>query len=511
MVPQNMSTENFQKKLPLHLAIVGGGNACKFFIEHIQGGRFPYLDIKLVGVCDIDPEAEGLRLAKSMGIYTTPNFRDLFKMQPLDGIIELTGREEVLLELIRHRPRRVAVIEHNIGKLLRTFFEMSRQLESAEQQIESEKMIANFLIEQTNEGIVMLNPDFTIAEANDAYLASIRKTRDQVIGANCYRVMYGLEVPCSSAQPIFQCPMLETLRTGASAHVIHENHLPGGQLAYCELVTYPVKDPEGEIVKIIEIRRDITQEFSSRWEKRVDELRADLRKMVQEDRMISLGKLAASCVHEINNPIQGLVTFSHLMQKMLSEGAPDSADLKEFKEYLTLMASELERCGDIVSGLLSFSRESPMVYKSVDLNQIIETVTALTRHRMALQNIELILDLTERAASISGDISHLQQCFLNLIFNAIEAMPRGGRLTVSSCVDTTEKQVRIQVRDTGDGIAQENLDHIFDPFFTTKAEGEGTGLGLSIVYGVVKNHGGHVCVESASGKGTLFSLNFPTL
>jgi len=319
----------------------------------------------------------------------TRDFRDLFKIPQLDGIIELTGQEEVLLELIRHRPRRIGVIEHNIGRFLRTFFEMSQQLKSAEQQLESEKMIANFLIEQTNEGIVMLNTDFTIAEANDAYLASIQKPRDQVIGANCYQVMYGLEVPCSSAQPIFQCPMLETLRTGASAHVIHERPLPGGQLAYAELVTYPVKDPNGEIVKVIEIRRDITEEFSSRWEKRAEELRADLKKMVQEDRMISLGKLVASCVHEINNPIQGLMTFSHLMQKMLAEGPPDRKGLEEFKDYLSLMSTELERCGNIVSGLLSFSRETPMVYKSVDLNQIIETVITLTRHRLELQNIAL--------------------------------------------------------------------------------------------------------------------------
>jgi len=506
-----MFMENFKNKLPLRLAIVGGGRACKFFIELIRTGRFPYLDVELVGVCDIDPEAEGIRLAKSMGIYTTGDFRKLFEIHPLDGIIELTGQEDVLLELIRHRPRRVAVIEHNIGRVLRNFFEMSRQLESAEQQIESEKMIANFLIAQTNEGIVVLNTDFTIAEANDAYLASIRKPREKVIGANCYRVMYGLEVPCSSAEPIFQCPMLETLRTGASAHVIHETPSVGGQMAYAELVTYPVKDPGGDIVKVIEIRRDITKEFSSRWDKRVEELRADLKKLVEEDRMISLGKLAASCVHEINNPIQGLVTFSHLMQKMLTEETPDSDDLKEFSKYLTLMSSELERCGNIVSGLLSFSRETPMVYKIVEINPIIETVISLTRHRMELQNIELDMDLARGVASINGDISHLQQCFLNLIFNAVEAMPRGGKLMISSRVDWSERQVRIAIKDTGYGIRQEDLDHIFDPFFTTKPEGEGTGLGLSIVYGVVKNHGGRVQVESTVGAGTVFTLDFPIL
>ena len=511
MDPIGPIQENITKRLPLHLAIVGGGGACKFFMELIQQEPFPYLEIRLVGVCDIDPEAEGLKAARDSGIFTTNDFKELFNIQHLDGIIELTGRQEVLLELIRHRPKRVAVIEHNIGRFLRTFFELSQRLKSAEQQIVREKMITDFLIQQINERIVVLNTDFTIEEANKAYLNSIRKTKAEVIGALCYEVMYGLKVPCSSSQPNFYCPMLETLKTGESAHVIHEDSAPGGEKTYCDLVTYPVKNSSGEVIKVFEIRRDITEEFSARWEKRAQELKADLQKMVQEDRMISLGKLVASCVHEINNPIQGLLTFSHLMRDTLAEGDPKPSELEQFKEYLSLMSHELERCGNIVSGLLSFSRESTMEYKTVDMNQIIDTVVMLTRHKMKLQEITLQTDLFPETLAIKGDTNHLQQCFLNLIFNGIEAMPGGGTLSIASWPGKSDGKAWVRFQDTGYGISGDDLDHIFDPFFTTKNSGEGTGLGLSIVYGVVKNHGGGISVDSEVDKGTTFTLSFPVV
>lgn len=225
--------------------------------------------------------------------------------------------------------------------------------------------------------------------------------------------------------------------------------------------------------------------------------------------MISLGKLVASCVHEINNPIQGLLTFSHLMQNMVSEGVPSPEDLKEFQHYLSLMSRELERCGNIVSGLLSFSRVSPIGYRDVELNEILNEVITLTRHKMELQDIQLNTELSPRPLMVQGDVNQLQQCFLNLVFNAIEAMPQGGQLDIISELDNLKKNARIEIKDNGPGIPEEDLEHIFDPFFTSKIEGEGTGLGLSIVYGIIKNHGGDIQVTSQVGKGCSFVLDFP--
>ena len=511
MIKSKATRKKRSQGLPLNIAVVGGGRACRFFLEQMQAKAFPYLDINIVGVCDIDPQATGFVLAQEMGIPTTDRFQDFFKLPKLDGIIELTNSQEVLLELIKLRPERVGILEHNIGRFFRSYFFMAQRLQSAEYQAKLEKMASDFLIQQSNAAIVVLNMDFTIAEANPAYLEIVNKPKHEVIGGYCYEVYYGLKAPCSSSQPTLKCPMLETLQTDQSSHVIHEFPSSKGRATYGDIVTYPLKNPEGEIFKIIEVWRDITEEISSRWEKRTRDMKANLNRMVQEDRMISLGKLVASCVHEINNPIQGLLTYSHLGQKILAQREPQPQELNDLKHYLALMSEELERCGNIVSGLLSFSRESPLAYKQVDVNDVLNSVIALTRHKMELQNIQLETDFVPGMITVRGDTNRLQQAMLNLIFNSIEAMPDGGQLLVSCRLDSEKTHVLIDVCDSGYGIPAENLDHLFDPFFTTKEEGQGTGLGLSIVYGVIKNHGGKINVHSTMGKGTTFSLKIPLL
>jgi signal transduction histidine kinase len=498
-------------RLPLNIAIVGGGKACKFFLELLQTDYLRNIDINLMGVCDIDPEAEGLQMAKQMGIYTTNNFKDFFAFKDLDSILELTNSRDVLLDLVKLRPKGVGVLEHNIGQFFRLFYSVDQQLKTAEHQANLQKMFSDFLIQQSDAAIVVINTDFTISEANEPYLNIVNKKREDVLGAYCYGAYYGLRAPCASSFPMMQCPMLETLRTGKSAHVVHEYTGKKNGTVYGNIVTYPLKNQDGNIFQVIEIIRDITEAISTGWENRVKELKADLNKMVQEDRMISLGKLAASCVHEINNPIHGLLTFTDLMQDILAEGEPKPESLEKFKGFLTIMSSELERCGNIITGLLSFSREYPLAYKNIVFNDILEAVIRLTQHKIELQNIRLVTDFQAGIAMVKGDANRLQQVLLNLIFNAIEAMPQGGELTITSCLVKNNQEIQIEIRDTGHGIPEKQINHIFDPFFTTKKEGEGTGLGLSIVYGVVNNHGGKVRTKSRENEGTTFILNFPVL
>ena len=472
---------------------------------------FSWLKIKIVGVCDIDPQAEGLQLAKRLGIFTTHDYTELFRTEKLDGLIELTDNRDVLVELIRHRPQGIGVLDHNIANLLWDLFNMNQKLKSAEHQVIHERMISDFLIQQTHDRIVVLNTDYTIIEANEAYLDAVNKSKREVIGAHCFEITHGLDSPCTDTQQEIGCPMIETLRTGQTAHIIHEHTTAGGKTQFCDLITYPIKNLDGEIERVIEVWRDITQALSAKWKKHVEVMQADMRKLVQEDRMISLGKLVASCVHEINNPIQGLITFADLMQAILSEDAPPKDELTQCREYLSLMAKELERCGSIISGLLSFSRESVGETKTVNPNEILQDVLTLTKHKMKLQNIRLVTDLSGSQMYLKGDALQLQQCFLNLIFNAMEAMPEGGRFTVRSEIDSDTNNCRIYFTDTGTGILEEHVDHIFDPFFTTKGDGHGTGLGLSITYGIVKTHGGRIEVRSEKGAGSSFILSFPVI
>ena len=198
-------------RITLNLAIVGGGRTCKLFLKQLQKNTLPFLNINVVGVCDINPQAEGLLLARELGIYTSAHYEDLFNLRQLDGIVELTYSKKILAELIRRRPEGVGIIEHNIGRFLTAYLALSQKtLKSAEQQIMLEQMITDFIMQLKNEPIIMLTPDFTIEHVNAAFLSMTRKTKAEVIGSYCYKIIYGYNAHCSSAQPEYECPMINS-------------------------------------------------------------------------------------------------------------------------------------------------------------------------------------------------------------------------------------------------------------------------------------------------------------
>jgi len=502
------------ERFSINIAIVGGGRDCLFFLDLIHDNPSSLFTIKILGVCDKNPDAEGMLLAGQMGIYTTGNLHDLLNIDQLDSVLELTGKRHVLLEIIRLKPEGVGVLEFKGNRNVRNFVDMiSQQMESNEQKLNAEAAFSNLLIliRQSSTSIVFINADFTIAYANHAYLNTVKKAKDKVIGAHCYEISHGVNTPCSSAFPEVKCPMLETLRTGKDVHVIHDHPGPDGERMYCDLTTYPIKNDAGDVTQVIEFWRDVTTEFSDRWNKKTKEFESNIQKMIQEDRMISLGKLAASVAHEINNPIQGLLTFCGYMQDIVNAGPPAKEALEEFKGHLQLMSTELERVGGIVSGLLSFARESGVEHTHVDVNKALDAALSLTRHKMKHGNIRLTIELHPTPIMVVGDINQLQQCFLNLIFNAIDSMPEGGELSVTSRMDGTADNAWVIIRDTGYGIPEKVKNNLFDPFFTTKDVGKNTGLGLSIVYGVVKNHRGTIKIDSREREGTTFTLTFPVV
>ncbi|MBN2124424.1 MAG: PAS domain-containing protein [Deltaproteobacteria bacterium] len=511
MTRKNEIPDAGEERLELKVAIVGGGKAARYFLDLVQQNPFQSLSLRVLGLCDVNPDAEGFRRAMELGITTTTDFRDLFRIQDLDALVELTDDREVLLQLIRQRPSGIGVLDHNILRLFASFFSVAQRLKSKEHEVRQEKTVSEFLMQQADARIVVLNPDFTIVDASSGYLSAYNRSKEEVIGKHCYEITHGFSSPCSEWESDMGCPLVETLKSGQSSHVIHEHIVDEQMRIYCDLETYPVKNLRGEVVRVLEVCRDVTKDLSSRFDMKIQEMMTHMGKLVQEDRLISLGKLAASCAHEINNPIHGILTFAHLMASILDERDPTPEDLTQFKGHLSLMCNELERCGNIVSGLLSFSRESGMETQEVELNEIIRGVLTLTQHRMELQNITLETDLCQESLPVRGDVHQLQQCLLNLVFNAIEAMPQGGLFHVSSRLDRSRMLAQITVRDSGSGIAQNDLSNIFDPFFTTKPEGEGTGLGLSIVYGIVKEHEGHIEVQSRVGEGTRFTLAFPCI
>jgi two-component system, NtrC family, sensor kinase len=256
---------------------------------------------------------------------------------------------------------------------------------------------------------------------------------------------------------------------------------------------------------------DMQQTLEDKVDERTQQLKAAQRKLIQSDRLATLGQLAASVAHEINNPVSGVLNLSMLLERLMASGTYPPGREAEFRKYLGLISTETARVGRIVSDLLAFSRRSKPQRAPADLNKLVRTTIGLADHKLKLISAEIILDLQEGLPLVECDSSQIQQVILNLVLNGAQAMqPRGGgKLTIRTRLLPDQNNVELHVQDTGEGIAPENLSKIFDPFFTTKPEGKGVGLGLAVLYGIVKAHEGEVEVSSQRSEGTTFTVTLP--
>jgi signal transduction histidine kinase len=233
----------------------------------------------------------------------------------------------------------------------------------------------------------------------------------------------------------------------------------------------------------------------------VQQLKESQEQLIQAEKLTSLGQMAASIAHEINNPLAGVLVYTQLLSKKI---ASDTFKEEEALDYLSKMESEVNRCSRIIRNLLDFARQKELMLRLVDINRVLEQVLSLVGHQAQLQNIEVVKEFSPSLPNVMADFDQLQQVFTNLTLNAIQAMPNGGKLTLRSSVVDTE--VKIDVQDTGCGIPKENLSKLFTPFFTTKEKGKGVGLGLAVVHGIIERHKGKIKVQSEVGKGTTFSI-----
>lgn len=254
-----------------------------------------------------------------------------------------------------------------------------------------------------------------------------------------------------------------------------------------------------------------TQELEAKSEERAKQLQIAHQKLLQSDRLASLGQLSASVAHEINNPLSGVLNLSKLMQRILTDDGVPASRVQEFRRYLSQVINETARVGRIVSDLLAFSRRSKPQSKRTDLNEIVRNTISLLSHKLKLSNVEVEENLAPDLPAVRCDSSQMQQVVINLVMNGAEAtQPRSqGKVIVRTSARPEEKIAVLEVEDNGEGIPPEFLSKIFDPFFTTKGEGKGVGLGLSVVYGIVEAHGGELEVNSSLGKGTVFTVTLP--
>ncbi len=257
--------------------------------------------------------------------------------------------------------------------------------------------------------------------------------------------------------------------------------------------------------------RDEITAWSSTLEERVRQKTAELERaqerMVQVEKMASLGKLAATVAHEINNPLAGILTYTKLIIRRLTRTPEDPEKVRESIEELRIVESEARRSGNIINDLLVFARGGQGEVQARSVGEIIDRALAVLRHHLEMRGVKVERTAGEGPDRILCDPDQIQQALVALLINAAEAMPSGGTVTVRTLREGPD--VRVEIGDTGCGIPPDVLPHIFEPFFTTKKEGKGLGLGLAVVYGIVKRHGGSIAVESEPGRGSLFRIALP--
>lgn len=247
-------------------------------------------------------------------------------------------------------------------------------------------------------------------------------------------------------------------------------------------------------------------EWGTTLERKVEERTRELRDiqehLVQSEKLASIGKLAAGIAHEINNPLGGILIYSHLVLEDTPPNRPHHENLKK-------IVKETTRCKDIVKGLLDFARPKEPEMAPADLPSILDSCLAFAGHQTLFQNIKVEKSYAPALPRVVADASQLQQVFMNLILNAAEAMDGRGTLTLRADADPVRGELVIVVADTGHGIKEEEKARLFEPFFTTKEVGKGTGLGLAISYGIVRKHQGSIEVSSEAGRGAVFTVRLP--
>lgn len=229
-------------------------------------------------------------------------------------------------------------------------------------------------------------------------------------------------------------------------------------------------------------------------------------RLIRSAKLAAVGEMAAGVAHELNNPLTTVTGFAELILDTMSKDSPEYEDM-------SLVLQEAHRARGVVRRLLDFSRQSEVLWIEVDINELLSTVLALVHHLALTSGVDVRVEFWDELPRIRADRNQMQQVFLNLIHNAIQAMPGGGQLVLRTQVSQRDGEpwISVEVQDNGEGIQTDDLDKIFEPFFTTKPSGMGTGLGLSVSYGIVSDHSGYIDVISQPGKGATFTVWLPVL
>lgn len=472
-----MTSDNIMGK-DLRIGIVGGGKRCKTILEMFQRQRPPMVNASVVIVGDPNSKAPGYQYARELGIETTTELEAFCERQDLHFILDLSGARDTLIPLLIRKGSKVPLLDAVVSNLLYDVLNIQKEL------INTRRFLRTVL-DSIQEDILVISPEYKILRVNAPLLQKLKRSKENIIGKYCYEVLHGEDSP--GKPPEGRCTLAEVIKTGKPHHTRHTHLDKNGKALHHAVSAYPVVE-DGRVSYIVEISRDITQETMTQ------------EMLLQQEKLGSVGKLAAGVAHEINNPLTAVLTNSMLMLEELTEDDSMYEDLKA-------IADETLRCREIVRGLLEFARQEVPAKAESDMNTIVASMVSLVRKQFSFKNIMIEQSLSDNLPVVKLDRDQFQQVIVNMLINAMEAIERDGEIQVKTSYDKIRRNIVLSIKDTGRGIPEDIRLKLFDPFFTTKDTG--TGLGLSISHGIVERHGGTISLESQVGQGTTFTITLP--
>ena len=490
----------------VNIALIGGDAFCKEVLEKIISEYNRDVNAHVVALAHPDSHAPGRVFAEKIGLKTFNDYHDLYAPEhDVDLLAVLTPSQHILEDILATKPAHIRLLSYQTFKLFwDAIAGRAKEMET--------------VLNGIQENILVIAPDMTIVDVNESFLAQMDYSREEVIGRKCHEVFQQKNHICSNN---IHCPLKKAIGSKGPNQSIMQRLGSDGEVRYIEVTIYPIWEAPGKLAKFIEISRDITQrkreeeEITHRLEMMVEERTKELKKthekLLHQDKMASLGKLSASVVHEINNPIAGILNLILLIKRIFNENAALEDDAASITKYLDLMETETRRISRIVTNLLSFSRQSKIELGDLDLNQLINKVLLLNENLIKLNQIHVVQQLSQDLPTLYGSEDQLLQVFMNLISNAVEAMATttDKTLTVTTKKSETRNTLEVNISDTGVGIPESSQGKIYEPFYTTKKKGKGVGLGLSVVYGIIQEHKGAIKVSSRPDSGTSFVISLP--
>jgi len=470
----------------MNIAIVGGGTRCLYLLDFLKNKKFRVFQPNVIAVADIKDDALGLLKAREMGLWVTHDYNEFFEHEEIELIVELTDNLDIYNDILAKKKNHVRALAHTTAILFWELDDAYQKEGETELRLNETQTIYEVLMNQfIREEAMVIDPNYRVIDMNEAMMNKLGLSSEEVIGQYCYKLGHHLDAPCSGEN--HPCPLSSVYKNNEPCMTTHVHLDTNGNEIYYAISCYPLTNNR-EIIGVIEILRDITQEIQTQ------------KAQMQQEKLMSIGRLSAGIAHEINNPLTTIMTSSMMLQEELDSGS-------EMHEELEIISNEAQRCRKIVQSLLDFAKQTKPMQKLQDINTIIQESIYLTKKQAEFNNLVISAHLSDDMPQIYVDKEQLQQILINLTLNAIEATDPGGSITFTSQYHAASDSIHLHVSDTGSGISPEYKEKIFDPFFTTREYG--TGLGLSISHSLIEQQGGRIELDSKPGKGTRFTIKLP--